>query len=229
MALLIEKSDLGLNTQLKTFNGKIDTYKTALGLTDAEVAATKADAAAFDFLLTAQDAVQTFAQNFTTYKNLLRKGGASTLGALPLMPALAPAPPMPEKPDLEGRFRILVQRIAYHPAYTTAIGRDLGIEAPEETFNPSEGKPSFYIEPTSGGYPNLRWKKGKYEGVEIWKDNGSGFAKLDRDMKPDYIDKTELPKAGTTALWKYKMIYLLNDEPIGNWSDVVSVTVYGEV
>ena len=96
MALLIEKSDSGFNTQLKTFNGKIDTYKTALGLTDAEVAATKADAAAFDFLLTAQDAVQTFAQNFTTYKNLFRKGGADTTGALPVAPALAPRRPLPQ-------------------------------------------------------------------------------------------------------------------------------------
>jgi hypothetical protein len=38
-----------------------------------------------------------------------------------------------------------------------------------------------------------------------------------------------LPPQGTSATWKYKMIYLINDEPVGNWSDVVSVTVSGEV
>jgi hypothetical protein len=48
-------------------------------------------------------------------------------------------------------------------------------------------------------------------------------------MRPDYIDKSNLPAAGITAVWKYKMIYLLKDEVIGNWSDVVTVTVHGEV
>jgi hypothetical protein len=105
----------------------------------------------------------------------------------------------------------------------------LGIAAPASTFNPADGKPDFFIEFSSGGHPNLRWTKGKFDGVEIWKDSGTGFVKLDRDMKPDYIDKTDLPKLGVAAVWKYKMIYLMDDEPIGNWSDVVSVTVHGEV
>jgi hypothetical protein len=98
-----------------------------------------------------------------------------------------------------------------------------------QSFNATTGKPDFFIEFSSGGHPNLRWTKGKFEGVEIWKDSGTGFAKLDRDMRTDYIDKTNLPVAGATAIWKYKMIYVVSDEVVGNWSDVVSVFVMGEV
>src|SRR6266446_1189694 len=72
--------------------------------------------------------------------------------------------------------------------------------------------PDSKIEMSSGGHPNLRWTKGKFDGVEIWKDSGTGLVKLDRDMRPDYIDKTNLPANGTAAVWRYKMIYLMNDE-----------------
>ncbi len=135
-------------------------------------------------------------------------------------------------PNIEQRFRALLQRIVHSTNYTKAIGEDLGIEAPDTAAAKAamkDGKPEFKIEMSSGGYPNLRWTKGKYQGIEIWKDAGSGFVKLDRDMRPDYIDKSDLPASGTAAVWRYKIIYLMDDEPIGNWSDAVSVTVYGEV
>ena len=65
--------------------------------------------------------------------------------------------------------------------------------------------------------------------MEIWKDSGKGFEKLDKDFFPDFTDKTALPAPGASILWKYKMIYLLKDETVGNWSDEVSVTVSGAV
>ena len=231
MALQIEKTDAALNQQLKTFAGKIDTYSAPLGITATEVASIKADAAAMDYVMANQDAVQTFGQNYTAFKDLLRNGGSPMLGAAPTPPVFAAPPTMPE-PNIESRFRMLLQRITHTTAYNKSVGEDLGIEAPSDAATKAAleaGKPVFRIEPSSGGHPNLRWTKGKYQGIEIWKDAGTGFIKLDRDMRPDFIDKTDLPKAGTTALWKYKMIYLVNDEPIGNWSDVVSVTVVGEV
>ena len=50
-------------------------------------------------------------------------------------------------------------------------------------------------------------------------------------MRPDYIDKSDLPAMGVALVWKYKMIYIKDEEVIGNWSDVVMVmvTVHGEV
>ena len=32
---------------------------------------------------------------------------------------------------------------------------------------------------------------------------------------------------GTGTVWKYKAIYRLNDEQVGQWSDVASVSVMG--
>jgi hypothetical protein len=228
MATYIESTDVTFNTQLKNFVSKIDTHASVLGLSTAEVASIKIDSHAFDYVVTNHVAIQSFAQNYTAFKSQLKKGGALTLGPLPILPALS-APPLMPSGDIIRRFRALVQRITHMNTYTPAIGYDLGIEASVKVFNPSLGKPVFYIEYVSGGLPQLCWPKGNYDGVEIWKDASNGFFKLDRDIRPNYIDKSPLPPAGITAIWKYKMIYIINDEPVGLWSDVVSITVYGEV
>lgn len=228
MAIFIETNDADFNIQLNNFANKIANYGTALGLTTAEINSIKADAKAFDYVLGNQVAIQTFAHNYTTFKAQLRKGGTATLGALPKQPVFTTAPTMPLI-GIESRFRALLQRITHQNGYTAAIGKDLGIDAPLTVFNAADGKPVFNITLSSGGYPNLHWTRRKFNGIEIWKDSGTGFIKLDRDMHPDFTDKTPLPAAGATAIWKYKMIYIINDEVIGHWSDVVSISVHGEV
>ncbi|GHN01664.1 hypothetical protein WSM22_31530 [Cytophagales bacterium WSM2-2] len=229
MAIFIESNEIAFNSQFKNFANKISIHGPTLGLLPAEITAIKADSAANDYMITSNVQIQTFAQNYTKFKNILLRGGEDVLGVLPASPIFGTAPPMPA-PNIRGRFRALLQRLTHHPAYTAAIGEDLGVEAPAVVnTTPIKIKPDFFIEMSSGGYPNLRWTKGKMDGVEIWKDTGSGFVKLDRDMKPDYIDKSQLPAAGMSAVWRYKMIYIKNDEHIGSWSDTVTVTVYGEV
>lgn len=49
----------------------------------------------------------------------------------------------------------------------------------------------------------------------------------DLHIVPDYDDTFPLPAAGQSAVWKYKALYLLSDERVGQWSDEVSVTGMG--
>ena len=57
----------------------------------------------------------------------------------------------------------------------------------------------------------LRW---------VDRNDGNGFVFLVINTDP-----TPLPAPGTNAVWNYKAIYRLHDEQVGQWSDVVSVTV----
>jgi hypothetical protein len=79
------------------------------------------------------------------------------------------------------------------------------------------------------GHPVIGWTKGKASALEIWVDRGDGnhFVLLTVSTSPNTTDNTPLPAPGTSALWKYKAIYRIRDEPVGQWSDVVSVTVGG--
>ena len=56
--------------------------------------------------------------------------------------------------------------------------------------------------------------------------NGT-FVFLAIDAVPDYLGTAALPAPGVSTVWKYKAIYRLNDEPVGQWSDVASVSVMG--
>ena len=63
--------------------------------------------------------------------------------------------------------------------------------------------------------------------LEIWVDRGAGFGLLAIDTVPDYLDTAALPAPGQSATWKYKAIYRLNDEQVGQWSDPASIAVMG--
>lgn len=229
MATFIDKSDGGFGTQLNTFCNKVSTYQVTLGLDVAAIAALKKDRDFYLYVMTGLDSFQKFSQTMTSYKDLLRYGlNDEVLPAFPTIPTLGVAPAVAPA-NLQKRFARIVQQCAISVNYTKSIGEDLGIEAAVHPFDPNAGKPVIKNSYSSGGHPLLMWKKGKFQGVEIWKNTGATWVKLDRDFNPDYIDKSELPPAGQSATWKYKMIYLYKDEPVGSYSDEVSVAVQGNV
>ena len=231
MQSFIERTDDGFLLQVNTFCNKIDTYATLLGVTAGEVTSIKADRDLLAWAVPGQNVIQSFAQTFTNFKNLLRYGnGTEVLSQLPVVPVLN-SPPALVDANVQKRFSDLAKRIKASPKYTKSIGEDLGIEVAHTPFDPQLGKPVFKTTYSSGGHPHLIWKKGKFQGVEIWVDRNDtkGWVKLERDFHPDFTDKAPLPPVGQTAVWNYKMIYLFADEIVGSWSDETAVTVYGSV
>ena len=226
MSIYVERTDAAFNLQLKTFASKIGTYSTTLGLTPTQVATVNADSLFFDYVINSMLTMQTFAHSYTKYKHDLRHGHVTVLGALPSVPVL-PTPPTAVTADIEKRFRALIQTFVQSPNYTLAIGKDLGIVGPANTFDPTTGKPNLSIDLGAGGHPQLHYMRGNFDGVEIWKDSGTGFAKLERITQTNYTDHTPLPTAKTAAVWQYKLIFLYKDEVVGTYSDIVSITVNG--
>ena len=241
MASFIKSSDSEFGLQLENFRSKLPGYATALGVTVEEIDTVNADTNYYLSVLLAQTNFQTYAESVTNYKDLLRYGnGNEVLGQFPKVPkapvngggdpTVASASPAPMvAANVQERFSKLVQRIKGSPNYNKTIGEDLGIEGTETPFNPETGKPEIKTTYSSGGHPVLKWKKGKFQGLEVWKNTGTGWTKLDTDTCPDYTDKTELPPVGQTAVWKYKMIYLYKDAQVGQWSDEATVTVSGSI
>lgn len=227
MTIFIERQDAAFNLQLKNFAAKINTYATALGITAAQVNSIKADSLYFDYVLNAMITYQTFAHNYTKYKTELRHGHVTNLGGLPTPPVLGAAPALVAA-DIETRFRALIQGFSHNANFTAAMAQDLGIEAPANNFNPATGKPVLTIDFNHGGHPVLHYTRGNFDGVEIWKDTGSGFVKLERINQTTYTDNSPLPAAGQAAVWRYKIIYLYKDNVVGDYSDAVSITVYGQ-
>src|SRR5439155_9826314 len=106
--------------------------------------------------------------------------------------------------------------------FPTAIGQDLGLIGADITLDLTTLKPILDVT-LQAAHPNIGWTKQGLDGLEILVDRGTGaFGFLAFDTMPDYLDTAPLPAPGTSAVWKYKAIYRLADEQIGQWSDVAS-------
>lgn len=60
---------------------------------------------------------------------------------------------------------------------------------------------------------------------EIQVDRGSGWQVLTFDTTPGYTDTA--PHPATLTEWKYRAIYRVDDEQVGQWSAEVSIAVGG--
>jgi hypothetical protein len=126
------------------------------------------------------------------------------------------------------RLSALVARIKASKNYTEAIGKDLWIVGSKQNIDPSAWKPALAIK-IQAGHPIIMWTKGNPAAIEILVDRGesNNFIQLTINTEPNTTDNWPLPPAGTSAMWRYKAIYLLHDEQVGQWSDVISVAVSG--
>lgn len=223
----LANTDEKLAVQLLNFSSKVGTYQTDFNLLPAEITSIKNDAAFLDWTVKNHKKIDTYKKNWTTFKNILKKGESNvTINSIPATPALDTAPAV-VPPGIVTRFSTLVAKIKAHEKYTTAIGENLGIESSaSEKIDLDNAQPTLKAV-VRGTNVNLLWKKGKYGGILIEKDSGQGFITLDKDFHPDFIDNTPLPSGNETALWKYRAIYLLNDEKVGKWSDTITISVNG--
>ncbi len=213
-------------TWLNNFSTKLPGYKTTFNLTDADLAGVEADAAMWAWLVPWCEVMRARVQNLTAYKSQLRDGPGGPATAPPGAPTFD-EPPATVPYDMFGRLGMLVQRIKNHPAYTDAIGQDLRIIAAGTTEDPATAKPSLALALVDGGRVNVGWIKRGMDGIRIEVDRGPGWQFLTIDTVPDYVDTAPLPPAGQSAVWKYRGIYVLGDQPAGQWSDPVSIAVMG--
>jgi hypothetical protein len=225
MSSYLETTDEKFSLQLSNFSSKLDTHANTFGLTEAEVASNKADALYYEWSIRNLFKVETYKKDWTTFKNILRKGESNvTSNNAPVYPVLDAAPAA-VAPGIQFRFTTMVNRIKSHQSYTSAIGQSLGIELSNaQKIDLDNAQPSLKAVMRAGKV-NLDWKKGKFEGIVIEKDSGAGFITLDKDLHPNFIDNSAMPAQGESTLWKYRAMYLYGDDKVGLWSDIVTVSV----
>ena len=227
MSNYLESNDEKFAVQIGNFGSKVGVYQALFGLTASEVTGAQDDASFFQWTVTNAEKVDTYKRNWTSFKTIARKGAINiTNNTAPDAPVLDTIPTA-VAPGIEFRFTTLVNRIKAHQNYTAAIGQNLGIEfSSTQKLDLDAAQPALKVV-MRGGKVTLDWKKGKFEGIVIEKDNGTGFVMLDKDLRPNFIDNSPLPTQGESAIWKYRAMYMFNDAPVGKWSDVVSVPVSG--
>lgn len=197
MAIFIEKEEYEFLLRIEKFCENIDTYAHLLGLDPVDVHNFKTDNQLFNYVFSSLERYGTMADSFTKYKIS----------------------------NLQVKFSELMSACKYSKNYTTQIGDLLGINAQVTSLNPESYTPALSVHYTADGYPVLKWNKGMFHSVEIWKNAGSvaGYQKLARCQGSEYVDRSSLPISLNE--WKYSIIYVFKDEMVGNWSEEINVLV----
>jgi hypothetical protein len=111
------------------------------------------------------------------------------------------------------------------PDYLDSIGTDLGLVA---AATPATLLPVFTVRIVSGQV-FIDWTWG---GLSDWLDlaqlqvnRGATWVDLAYDTTPGYTDTNPFP--ATATIWKYRIQYRVGDDPVGVWSNEVSITVGG--
>ena len=211
---------------LNNFSNRLSQYRQALGIPTAEVAGYVADATMFSYLVQLNDATVQFAQSLSSTKRTLRSSSQQmAMSALPALPNIG-TPPTPVNSGIFNRVTLLVARIKQHAAYTAAMGQDLGIVAPVVPFNPGTMQPNLSVRLESG-YPKLKWTKGESDGLKIYVDrhDNAGFVLVKQTVKTSFLDTEPLPPNTYSVTWDYKAKYLIEDDEVGVFLQVLSINV----
>jgi hypothetical protein len=217
-------NDAGKELWLKNFAAKLSIYAAKYNLTEEEVADMVKSALYFTYLLDYKNQYKDYVRKLTDFKNEIRSNSNNITSVPPDAPVFTTVP-LIVKPGIFVRAASLAKRIKGHVNYTTADGNDLNIEStPIVKPDVNTLKPELKIQLVQGGHPELEWRKNGMDALEIHVDrDGEGFFFLDIDVKPNFVDETQLPD--TPEIWRYKAIYKLDNKYTGFWSDITSVVV----
>jgi hypothetical protein len=224
----VNKGDQAFSAQTQTFKNNIGGYATLLGVTPEQIAWQAADANYFAYTLQCQAALQNGAQQWTSWKDLARDGGASLMEGAPAT-LILPLTVAAVVPGIEARFRALVKQIKAHPNYNQSIGEALGVEGAQQA-----GPDLATIQPQiavkiSGNHVAIDWGWQGYVAyldmceIQVDRADGNGFVFLTHDTTPGYNDPTPFPSM--PVKWTYRAIYRVGDGQVGRWSNVVTITV----
>ena len=209
------------------FANQFPAVAASLGFTPAETEAAVNDALMMVFVIENAMVNNSFSKASHAYKQDILGGVAEGIST-PEVPALKPvAPPILTEAGVLGRLQIVCARIKAHQNYTDAIGELLMIATSETDGGslPEDAKPTGSGEALNFSKVRIDWVKGKFDGVIIESQRGDeiDWTRLDRDFRSPFDDERPPLVAGKPEERRYRLMYFIDNEPVGDWSDVIVV------
>ena len=211
---------------LQNFALKLNVYVGTAGIVAGDVTLVNGYRDMYQWIINRTDQIRTVSQDLTEWKRLLAEGPIGTpIGAAPIAPVY-PAVPYLVTP-VAGIFPLIIQlaeRIRNTAGFTTAIGEDLGIVPPGG--GSVLGDPVLELVALPDSEVRVKWVKSTADGllVEGQRAGETTWTVLGTDNNSPYLDARDPLTAGQPEVRRYRGRYVVNDEPVGNYSAVASVT-----
>jgi len=126
----------------------------------------------------------------------------------------------------EKNVRTMVRQWKASPTYTEATGKALKVAGPEHVVDMANAKPTLKGKAVPGG-ATIDGKKDFAEAIKLFskRDGDADWVPLAVEMHMPYVDNRPLLVAGKPETRRYRGIYIVNDQPVGQYSDEIVVTV----
>jgi hypothetical protein len=136
------------------------------------------------------------------------------------------APAVLAEADALGYLQKIVRRLKVQTNYTPPVGIVLRVIAPESTAATANMRPpKLKGRALANSVVRLDWAKGKFAGVIVeGQYTDTGWTEIGRDSHPPFIDTRPPREAGKPEVRRYRMIYMLKDEAVGDYSYIVDVS-----
>jgi hypothetical protein len=124
------------------------------------------------------------------------------------------------------RFSKWEERVKAHPSYSEATGDLLQINSAQSAaVSPDNAKPKGKGTAMPDSVGRLDWIKGKFDGVDVEGQRGdeTAWTKLGRDFRSPFDDERQPLQANKPEERRYRLRYLIDDAPVGDWSDVIVI------
>jgi hypothetical protein len=224
---VIPRVDSGKLALIQHIDATLPAYAATLDIGPDDLAELDNATAWFKFALDLQSALKTAGESAVAFKNAVRDGSQTGKPIIPSLRTIV-APAGEPFQDVFGYLANLITRIRIHKNYTDALGKALSIIPTQSAaVDLSTMQPALDVDFQSG-HPRILWTMRGMDALELEADHGDGhFALFTIDTTANHIDSTPLPPPGSVVLWKYRAIYRVRDERVGNWSPVLEVSVKG--
>ena len=202
----------------------VATHGASVGLTPGDITQAATDAASVAHAVNGRSLYESKKQEFTAYKDILLYAPLNApLPATPAAPAVG-ALPVGALAACVARARQRAERIKNHPAYTVAIGEDCRIVAPVGP--PPSTQPTLKAVAETDFQVRLTFAMLGHDQIEIQSQRGVelDFSLLAYDTNSPYLDARAPLVSGQPEVRQYRARWRDDDQPFGDWSDIVQVT-----
>jgi hypothetical protein len=204
---------------------KLGVWTGTAGIVAADVTLATGVRDSYQWLLNRSEQINTVKQDLTEYKRIFSNGPIGTpLGAFPAAPTYPAAPIFVPTAGMWDQIVAMMERIRNTVGFTTAIGEDLGIMPP--VGGVPLGDPVLELIALPNSEVRGNWAKRTADALqyESQRGNETEWTVLGRDNNPPFMDGRAPLVAGQPEVRRYRGRYVVNDELVGNYSAVASVT-----
>jgi hypothetical protein len=210
------------------FENKFPSLAESLGFGADEIKSFIDDSRMMRFVILSSQVSSAFSKTCTAFKNEML-GGVGEGITEPQIPVYQSptVPPNTVKANILERLSNALQRAKLHPNFNQTIAEQLMYgtnETPQRSFD--DAKPKVTATALVGGVVRLDWTKSKFDGVFIDSQRGSetDWKRLDFDMRSPFEDMRPLLEVGKPEQRRYRLIYFIDNKPVGLWSDTINTS-----